>query len=65
MRGAKTGVPAACGRAMRLVEEGERPHAAVSERTGLGAGAVLRHGTLSEAGWESLPRGAMFPLIVF
>ena len=66
----KIDVPAACGRAMRLLEEGERSHAAVSERTGLGVGAVgiladamARHGASSEAGWESLPHGAMFSLI--
>lgn len=63
-------VPAACGKAMRLLEDAGQDHEAISARTGLGvkavgivADAVLRHGATAEKGWESLPNDAMFSLI--
>ena len=70
LRGGGIDVPAACGKAMRLLEDGGQDHEAVSARTGLGvkavgivADAVLRRGATSKKGWESLPNDAMFSLI--
>ena len=63
-------VPAACGKAMRLLEDAGQDHEAVSARTGLAvksvgivADAVLRRGATAEKGWESLPSDAMFSLV--
>ena len=70
IRNGRIDVPAACGKAMRLLEDTGQDHETISARTGLGvkavgivADAVLRRGATAEKGWESLPNDAMFSLV--
>ena len=65
----KINVPAACGKAMRLLRKGGHSHGEVSALTGLGAKSVeivagaMSQGATAEAGWESLPNDSKFSLI--